>query len=185
MEKKAFRCRRFSSDLYTNHRLQAEKISVSFLGQQKDLLLQELPMFPDCDRHHYSLHAVLCMHPPMLIFIRSCCYSKASQLSLCLNWETTAPQTSSPGHLLRWILREDCRQMHWCRHGEENSSFWRGFINALILRGVQFSAASWSRFLLTSGLQGKDWPMWEILMKLRDTFCPSSPQKVSRIGLRL
>lgn len=80
MEKEIFRCRRHSSDLYRNRRLQAEKVSVSFLGQQ-DLLLQELPMFPDCDRHHYSLHAVLCMHPPGPLFIHSCCCSRASQLS--------------------------------------------------------------------------------------------------------
>lgn len=67
MQKETFRCR-YPSDLYRNHRLQAENISVSFPGPQKDLLLQELPKFPDCDRHHYSLHAVLCMHPPMPLF---------------------------------------------------------------------------------------------------------------------
>lgn len=44
-------------------------------------MLPELPMFPDCDRHHYSLHTVLCLHPPVPLFIHSCCYSKASQLS--------------------------------------------------------------------------------------------------------
>lgn len=38
-------------------------------------------MFPHCDRHHQSQHNTLCMHPPLLLFIHSFCYSKASQLS--------------------------------------------------------------------------------------------------------
>lgn len=60
-----------------SYRLQAELVSFSSLGQKKDLLLQELLIFPGCGRHHHFLQTVLaCTHPrpsfkPWLLLLQS------------------------------------------------------------------------------------------------------------------
>lgn len=151
MEKQTVRCRSLSSDL--KQELQIQKVSAPFLGQKKDLLLQDFPVFPGCGRHHLSLQMVLSVHTPSPSPSHGCCYSKAPQLSpLWLNWAAMALLTSGPGHLLQWVLAEDWGQMHWCSHEKGNNSLCGSSFNLSISKGVQFSATLWSCFLQTSGL---------------------------------
>lgn len=49
---------------FRSHNSQVAKVPASFLDYKKDLLLQELPVFPGCGRHHLSLQMVLSMHNP-------------------------------------------------------------------------------------------------------------------------